>query len=48
MSSKYNHWRLEQDDNGLARLHFDHLDSSVNLLSAQALVAQGGRPIAHC
>jgi 3-hydroxyacyl-CoA dehydrogenase / enoyl-CoA hydratase / 3-hydroxybutyryl-CoA epimerase len=31
------HWRLEQDNTGIAWLHFDHQDSPVNILSLEAL-----------
>ncbi len=31
------HWRLETDATGIAWLHFDHLDSPVNILSHEAL-----------
>jgi 3-hydroxyacyl-CoA dehydrogenase / enoyl-CoA hydratase / 3-hydroxybutyryl-CoA epimerase len=31
------HWKLETDESGIVWLHFDHLDSPVNILSHQAL-----------
>ncbi len=31
------HWKLNRDDSGIAWLHFDHLDSPVNVLSLEAL-----------
>ncbi len=31
------HWQLNTDDSGIVWLHFDHLDSPVNILSLEAL-----------
>jgi 3-hydroxyacyl-CoA dehydrogenase/enoyl-CoA hydratase/3-hydroxybutyryl-CoA epimerase len=36
-ASKNNYWKIEQDDNNIAWLHFDTLDAPANLLSQAAI-----------